>query len=848
MPPFLPAGVAAVVNSVNIKAGAYSVTVALSTQADTGSDEALDVFATLPATNTVLAAGTELFVKFGTTTPAHDVYTRYYAIPSDLTLQTGRLNRIDLTCTNTDQYAGKDDDGTAAHPYLLGDRHQLNKMRDLLDEGTRVYFKLIDDIDLSEVASWIPVSTGDNYPLELDGAGHTILNMTVNNASSTYPYSGFFGYLWGYVHDVVFDGAHVNGGAKNSGIVMGRSAASSHAADLSNVTVKNSSLTSSNNYVGALAGYVKKSNFIRNCKVINTTVTGTAGNVNPSLVGGLVGELTPNGSCIVSNCSAENVTVAGGCTNYLRSGVGGLIGQISAGTVTMYRCHSTGTLTTANTNNVGGLVGFINGTPTVVSITHSYSSCSVPNSYTFAGGLVGQCAADVTVTIDHCFASGDISPEKGYGGKGGLVGAIQGSGVTVKRSIAWNGTIKGVSVTTGDISSGAVVGFTHPNCVLTDNYRNPGMSLSGMEWIPSANFDHADVNGTTAPLQRITAAKDESALVEGTTTDFADANLQKYFAYHGKHLPAATVVTADDANGWVATPDIPDASDPEAPGWSETPVNFASVLPGAITTEICPGVEWTTFHGTWEGQVRNINIIRTALNEHNSLGIYYDYPHYPDDVVFPDGEDPRDLDKKCIYLDAVAGTNGPMACCQFVRVNGVVERVPTDTDDWAENCALTIDEGNAVDIVKVNGNFDAATLPNMNVGCGGPLLVWKGNIQTYPDWANEDFIKTTHPRTALGLSKDGKTVIQVTVDGRWTSSSSAERAIGMPTDLLSQLMKALGCYKAMNLDGGGGTAMWVYGYGNSRNIVNHVAVNVPDWNGTNLRATGNAVYIKSDLK
>ena len=281
--------------------------------------------------------------------------------------------------------------------------------------------------------------------------------------------------------------------------------------------------------------------------------------------------------------------------------------------------------------------------------------------------------------------------------------------------------------------------------------------------------------------------------------------------------------------------------------WSDEPTLDFVALGGTRVT-VVPGVEWTTFHGTWEGQVRNINIIRTALNEHNSLGIYYDYPHYPDDVVFPDGEDPRDLDKKCIYLDAVAGTNGPMACCQFVRVNGVVERVPTDTDDWAENCALTIDEGNAVDIVKVNGNFDAATLPNMNVGCGGPLLVWKGNIQTYPDWANEDFIKTTHPRTALGLSKDGKTVIQVTVDGRWTSSSSAERAIGMPTDLLSQLMKALGCYKAMNLDGGGGTAMWVYGYGNSRNIVNHVAVNVPDWNGTNLRATGNAVYIKSDLK
>ena len=79
----------------------------------------------------------------------------------------------------------------------------------------------------------------------------------------------------------------------------------------------------------------------------------------------------------------------------------------------------------------------------------------------------------------------------------------------------------------------------------------------------------------------------------------------------------------------------------------------------------------------------------------------------------------------------------------------------------------------------------------------------------------------------------------------------------MSTDLLGKLMRALGCYKAMNFDGGGGTAMWVYGEGNARNIVNRVSENrtdysgntwIWDWNGTQLRPTGNAVYIKSDLK
>ena len=270
--------------------------------------------------------------------------------------------------------------------------------------------------------------------------------------------------------------------------------------------------------------------------------------------------------------------------------------------------------------------------------------------------------------------------------------------------------------------------------------------------------------------------------------------------------------------------------------WDDTPT---ITFPGAKTVTVCPGVEWTSFHGIWEGQIRNINIVRTTLNEHNSIGIYFNYSH--------SGLD--DLDQKCEYLDAVAGTNGPMACCQFVRVDGEIRHAPTEADYWICNCAITIDDG-VVDIVKVQDNYAAKRLPNKTVGCAGPLLVWEGEIQSYPEDNKEDFLKTTHPRTAIGLSKDGKTITQVAVDGRWYKSGwpAEQTAIGMSTPILAKLMRGLGCYKAMNFDGGGGTAMWVHGQGNSRPIVNHVCENRWDWDGTTLRATGNAVYIKSDLK
>ena len=63
------------------------------------------------------------------------------------------------------------------------------------------------------------------------------------------------------------------------------------------------------------------------------------------------------------------------------------------------------------------------------------------------------------------------------------------------------------------------------------------------------------------------------------------------------------------------------------------------------------------------------------------------------------------------------------------------------------------------------------------------------------------FSTTHHPRSALGITADGKLML-VTVDGRQPSIS---RGISLPD--LSALMKRLGAVHAINLDGGGSTTM-----------------------------------------
>jgi hypothetical protein len=63
-----------------------------------------------------------------------------------------------------------------------------------------------------------------------------------------------------------------------------------------------------------------------------------------------------------------------------------------------------------------------------------------------------------------------------------------------------------------------------------------------------------------------------------------------------------------------------------------------------------------------------------------------------------------------------------------------------------------------------------------------------------------------HPRTALGLDKEGCILTLVTVDGRQKGFSE-----GMSESELAGLMKELGCTDALNLDGGGSTVFLRWG-------------------------------------
>lgn len=836
--------VAAKIKSVDIKAsenifnGGNTLSISFSTAGDAGGDGILHFFATLPKGDQKIPAGTSLLVKFNAPGQAHDVYTRYIEFPTAKTFTSNKVNALNISTANSASFANTSttDIGSEDNPYIIGDKYQMQAMKGFMVEKAVTCFRLVDDVDLKNV-SWEPLNVSSDPPMgiDFDGGGHTISNLTVGDASN---YPSFVGFLWGVVRNVVFDGANITTGntkEQSGGVVAGYIGASSYQGDCSAVTIRNSSVTSGGGtaYVAGLGARVGKAAEFRNCHVINTTVTTAS---SGSCVGGMISYIASNAALVISDCSAEDITVTAG-GHY----AGGLVAQIiSNNPVVISRCHTTGVVTRSSSGrHFGGLVGSIQSAD--VQVVNCYSTCSV-TGYQFNGGLIGSFYENGCGIVDHCFASGNIT-DVGNSGDGGLIGTVHTPGVTVSNSIAWNDSVLPKKYGEGNYSTGAVVGRSHPNTNFENNYRKPGMNLTAY-WTPSAEFDHPNskLDGDVYYIWRIGTDLVEANGGYTTATSFSSPN--GVWAYHGKHLSSGTKVTPDDQYGWTSSPAIQDVPSPSQEDPEASDYTGNNVWGLGTTVEIRPGVEWTTFNGTWQGQVRNINIIRTVLSEQNRLGVFFDYST----------EGRKFLDEKCVYKNAVAGTNGSMACCQFVRVNDVIKHAATKTSPWIANCAVTID-GDEVNIVKVEDNYDAAMLPNHNVSCAGPLLVWKGNLLTAPqEWLDADtdsWLTDTNPRTAIGLSKDGKTVIQVTVDGRWSSS----KAVGMSTDLLARLMKELGCYKAMNLDGGGGAQMWVYGKGDVNNIVNHPHNEWPYYgcgsgtyywikdNEVARRAAGSAIYV-----
>jgi hypothetical protein len=99
----------------------------------------------------------------------------------------------------------------------------------------------------------------------------------------------------------------------------------------------------------------------------------------------------------------------------------------------------------------------------------------------------------------------------------------------------------------------------------------------------------------------------------------------------------------------------------------------------------------------------------------------------------------------------------------------------------------------------------------------GPLLLANGTPQ-----GHTLSLTARHPRTAFGLSADRKTAWMVVVDGRQPLASA-----GATLPEMAEIFRRLGAADALNLDGGGSSAMAISAEGAARLLNSPIHLGVP---------------------
>lgn len=138
---------------------------------------------------------------------------------------------------------------------------------------------------------------------------------------------------------------------------------------------------------------------------------------------------------------------------------------------------------------------------------------------------------------------------------------------------------------------------------------------------------------------------------------------------------------------------------------------------------------------------------------------------------------------------------------------------------YFQYATLVLDADTIGFIVPDSARFYERHLPHANIMTAGPMLLWDGKM--VPQRNDRTFVTHRHNRTAIGIRHDGSVILLV-ADGRFP-----KYAAGLSLHQLALAMQWLGCYQAMNLDGGGSSTLYVDGdeFNNTDGVVNHPSDN-----------------------
>lgn len=393
----LPEGVAAKVNSVDLKASekifdtSDRLTITLAQTGDAGEDGILHVFATLPLGTKVIPEGTTLVAHFNAPeNTEHTIYTRFVEFGSDLSFVENKLNTININATNSATYANAsvENIGTEANPYLVGDKYQFDAMRNYISD-TMAYFEMVDDIDMTGIA-WNPLIILESNCLHFEGNNYTLSNIT---SAKDQNYQSIFGCLSGTVQNLKVDKAVMVPGEKYSGVLASHlgGANSTIISVVKNVTITNSTLGTAEkkgtHKFGILAGGAEN---VIGAEVSDITISDCSV-ATTNYAGGMIAQ---TGCNLV--ISGTNQVVG---TDVYGSLAGGVIGFANS-LITMSGCTYSGGTVTATSTNSGCMIGSTKEVASVISDCHVRNAVIDATAVTaeiYCGGFIGRLNENVTV-------------------------------------------------------------------------------------------------------------------------------------------------------------------------------------------------------------------------------------------------------------------------------------------------------------------------------------------------------------------------------------------------------------------------------------------------------------------
>lgn len=354
--------------------------------------------------------------------------------------------------------------------------------------GVGATFRLINDLDF-EGADWTPVGTSDKqFKGTFDGDNHTISNYALSGSSQ---YRGLFGRInSGSVKNLTITGVTGNVGGSNAGFLVGYV----ETAEILDVTIENSRLTSSTERVGALAGFLISSTCKR-ITVSNVYLKGT------NYVGGFVGRSDNGFKLYNSTVSYSHIEgsadYVGGVTGYtqhepapyyteIRVIADTIKGRDYVGGWAGYTCWNTQSATktvdviggtVSGRNYVGGIIGYYTGCG-----FYNFTNSASVSGNSHVGGIAGRPVSSYSSnTMTNCHNHGDVT------GTGNYVGGIYGGdpwelGYLTINKCTNSGNVSGVNYV-GGISGRATynsTGYLIQNCVNTGDVTGTGNYVGGI--------------------------------------------------------------------------------------------------------------------------------------------------------------------------------------------------------------------------------------------------------------------------------------------------------------------------------------------------------------------------------